>query len=548
MSFPSIARQKTSARLYTGVRWRKAALILSFVSLVIVASLPLAPSLRPIGRDNGIQSYTAEVVFEGGTLYEDAWDNKLPGVYLINVLAFHLFGTDSWAIWTIDVIFLSVTAVLFYTLMTLARFPRWLAPAATYLFVLLARHPIMLHDVNFTESYALLPQVLVFLAGYRFLRRPGARWAFLIGLSASLAFLLKQTTIGGTLAFIPALVLVGHPAVRAPQRWKWLGAIVAGGVTGLGLMALYLAANGILSETIQASMVSPMAFHRWVSAHSISVADTVFRTLTRSVAPVILLLLSGLVVPGVLAIVSQRWGRAFGALPRDRVALGGWAALTVLADLALVNVTNRAYAHYYVTLVPALTVISAIGLHRLVDAPRTPLRLRKRRLLALGVIALNLIAFGAGVLVEMALTRTGSLFGPTQEHPIVRYVEQHTRPDETVFVWGASSDINFEAQRHSPTQYHYGYPVIVPDDTAPALIAELVRDLETNRPALIVDTTVEDGNRIPPLDPETRALWQAEDGRTDTTDLTPLFEFVSTHCAVEHQAGQVTVYRCTYDD
>ena len=230
------------------------------------------------------------------------------------------------------------------------------------------------------------------------------------------------------------------------------------------------------------------------------------------------------------------------------MALGGWAALTIALDLALVNITGRAYAHYYVTLAPGLTVLAAIGLQRLLEPRANRRSLHRRKRWAIGVIALNVLVFCVGVLVEIGYTATGTLWGPAQEHPAARYVEQHTRPEETVFVWGASSDINFEAQRHSPTQYHYAYPLLVPGHTMPQQIAELVSDLRANRPALIVDTTVEDGDRIPPLDQETRAQWLASGGRADTTDLTPVFAFVEQHCAEEWSSGEVTIYRCVYGE
>src|SRR5690606_36251478 len=189
-----------------------------------------------------------------------------------------------------------------------------------------------------------------------------------------------------------------------------------------------------------------------------------------------------------------------------------------------------------------------IGLQRLLEPRANRRSLHRRQRWAIGVIALNVLVFCVGVLVEIGYTATGTLWGPAQEHPAARYVEQHTRPEETVFVWGASSDINFEAQRHSPTQYHYAYPLLVPGHTMPQQIAELVSDLRANRPALIVDTTVEDGDRIPPLDQETRAQWLASGGRADTTDLTPVFAFVEQHCAEEWSSGEVTIYRCVYGE
>ena len=137
MQLTNSARLKASERLRSHPAVLETLVTFGLIALVVVASLPMAPSLRPIGRDNGIQSYTAEVLAEGGTLYRDAWDNKLPGVYLINALAFRLFGTDAWAIWTIDVLFLCVTVVLVYRLLRLAHFEDWIARIATALFVLL---------------------------------------------------------------------------------------------------------------------------------------------------------------------------------------------------------------------------------------------------------------------------------------------------------------------------------------------------------------------------------------------------------------------------
>ena len=291
----------------------------------------------------------------------------------------------------------------------------------------------MLHDANFTEPFALLPQVFVFLAGWRFLRRPGMGWALAIGLSASLAFLLKQTTVGGALAFIPALVLVRHPVVRSPLRWKWLGAIVAGGLLGLGIIAGYLAANDILALALHASVAMPVAFHEWVSAQPVSLISTLSRSLTRSVAPVVFLLAGGLTVPGLLAVIARRRRGKGRALPsREWVALGGWAALTIALDLALVNITGRAYAHYYVTLAPGLTVLAAIGLQRLLEPRANRRSLHRRQRWAIGVIALNVLVFCVGAM-EIGCTATGTLWGPAQEHP-PRVTSSNTRPEETVFV------------------------------------------------------------------------------------------------------------------
>ena len=519
-------------------------LIIGLTVLVITASLPLAPSVKPPGRDNGIFAYTANVVFDGGTLYQDAWDNKLPGVYYINVLAFHLFGPTPWAVWLIDVIFVWLTALIFFRLLNTTGFDDRIALVTTVLFVLLARHPIIIHDVNFTETYALLPQVLIFALGYRFLRQPNARLALFIGLCASLSFLIKQTTIGGALALIPALLLSRHPVIYDARRWRWLGAVILGGVTGLGGMALYLMSKGIFGKAIYASIISPVTFHKWVSA-SVTAFDPLADILSQSTFPLLLLLVSMWVIPGAMHVIHMLRGQSpSGQVQSATRMFGTWALLTVLVDLLLVNITGRGYSHYYATLVPALALLSGIGL----DHVQRTGGARRRWLYRAARMALifNAIIFFVAVLIELLWAGTGSIFGPTQVPAPADYVINHTKANDTVLVWGASSDINFLSQRDSPTKFHYGYPLIVPDETTDEQVQELIDDLLLNQPALIVDTTVEDGNRIPPLDPLTREVWKDNGGRLDVENLAPVFAFVDTYCYVEARMDEIMFYRCDY--
>ncbi len=87
-------------RALTGANWMK--LVLAALVLVFVVSLQYAPSVSQQRRDSGIFAYTGKVITEGGLPYADAWDNKLPGVYYIDALAFLLFGTNLWALWLIE--------------------------------------------------------------------------------------------------------------------------------------------------------------------------------------------------------------------------------------------------------------------------------------------------------------------------------------------------------------------------------------------------------------------------------------------------------------
>ncbi|MBN2305104.1 MAG: glycosyltransferase family 39 protein [Anaerolineae bacterium] len=523
---------------------------ITLVIVVLIVSLQLAPSVIEQRRDSGIFAYTGQVILKGGLPYRDAWDNKLPGVYYIDALAFVLFGPNRWALWLIEMICVFFAARLMFWLLDRV-YGRWLAWVGALTLAAMARNPALVSDVNFTEVYALLPQVAVFAAGFQFFRRQTWRWAFVVGLSAGVAFLFKQTTMGAALAVIPALALARHPVIGDPRRWKWLAAAILGGLSSLGVAGVYLLANGILDDAIKATFISPAVFHRWVSGDPAPIWATVWQTLTESVVPVVAgpllpFLLVGLYVPirsvVARAAVAQRFRLEW---PANERTLAVWAAISFLVDLVLSNITQRAYEHYYVILLPSLTILLALSLDVIRRTFPDPSRRQRLALagmwfyLTLAVMAAPL----AGTLFRLWLVNW-DVTGPARQDTLSDYVIAHTTPEDPVLVWGATTAINFQSQRLSPVPYHYGYPLIVPDETTPELIARTVVDMERNPPKLIIDTTMTDGDRIPPLDRERRAQWWQTGGRRDVADLTLVYRWVQLRCSFVEEIDQAAIYRC----
>ncbi len=516
--------------------------------LVFLFSLQLAPSVSEQRRDSGIFAYTGQVIREGGLPYLDAWDNKLPGVYFIDALAFAVFGSNRWSLWLVENLALFFTAVVMIWLLRQVYAQRPEVWIGALVLVLLARHPALLNDTNYTEPYALLPQVIVMGAGYKLLREPRARWAFIVGFAAGVAFLFKQTTIGVALAFIPALLITRHPIVRSARRWRWLGVIITGGLSCLGPLALYLLAHGILDDAIDASFVMAHSFHEWVGRESVWIGHTLVTTFTASVFPLVF----GPLLPFLGLGLYLAWKHGM-QRPREteedaaHATLAIWIALTFLLDLLLVNITNRAYEHYYVTLLPSVTLLLVLVVRAMNQVSQHPdwEKLVKRARIYLVTV---LVGVPLGASLVSLWQANWNITGPEQKRDLAEYVINHTLEDDFVLVWGAATVINFQSGRQSPTRFHYGYPLIVPDYTTEEVIEEMVTDLETNQPVMIVDTTLSDGDRIPPLDLQRRRQWWAEGGRRDTADLAAIYEFVESHCRIVDTFDEVAIYRCYYDD
>lgn len=534
-----------------GRAWRAgtiAAVLLFALGLTLLASWRYSPQVYWQGRDDGIYAYDSMVIESGGVLFRDTWENKPPGALYTVALGFALFGADRWGIWVTELVVIALAALTMAGLM-LALFRRLsVVLAGTAAFILLARHPDFAADANFTESYALLPQVLFLALGYAFMRRPSMRLAALGGVVAAAVFLFKVTAVGAALMIIPALVITRHPAARAADRWRWLGATIAGGLITLGAVALYFAAHGVLPAAIDGIAVQPGAFHRWVSTEEASIVDMVIRTLLWTTVPFVL----GPLLPfwGAAVVQALRRHPAPDTPSEDAASvrtLALWATLTLVADLLLTNLTNRGYRHYYITPVPALAIMVALGVAWVRTVRWPPDRPHLLARVAWAYLIFWLVFRPAQDTIQRWSWADWNLRALVREDPVSVYIREHTAPDDRVLVWGASSEYNFQSRRFSPSQYHYAYPLIVPREGVDEQIAEFVADLERNRPALVVDAAWSDGEYVPPLMADIREAWRAEKDRRAMSDLSAVFAFVEAHCAEEIILRDVYLYRCSYD-
>ena len=507
---------------------------LLIIIVVLLNMINVMPTVSSQGRDSGIFAYTGQIIADdGGLPYRDAWDNKPPGVYYINALAFKLFGVNLWALFTIETAFTLAASFLFWWLLRSIFQHEWVALAGVLMFVLFVRHGALVRDSNRTEVYAILPQVMCLALGYQFLRRPSIRWGLALGLAASLAFLIRQTTVGVALAFIPAILITHHPTLTDPRRWRWLASMIAGGLAGLGITALYFLAQGALDDLIQATFVMPSQFHEWVGRAEPHRLPFFITVLTANYFWQIFLPM----LPFFMHVgwgIHRRWDNY------DRTLMT-WAIAMFVVDLFTIDLTGRSYEHYYVTLMPSLVLVLTFSLHRLVTHPYPPHVVRA----SVGYLFFMMVLV-VGSFIREYVDQRGTPFGPVQDDVVAVYLQENTDPDDTVLVWGASSAINFQSRRDSPTEHHYAYALLVPGMTTEADIQNFMDELNHAQPAIIVDRAISDGDRVPPLGIEDREAWLAAGGRTDTMDLKIMFDFAATYCTPGIELGRSRIYHCTY--
>jgi hypothetical protein len=172
------------------------------------------------------------------------------------------------------------------------------------------------------------------------------------------------------------------------------------------------------------------------------------------------------------------------------------AATTIIAvavlwyplEVVLVNFSERSYLHYYMAICAIGIVLYAFladQIKKLLVSWKAPV---VNILLVLGW------AIGIGLtLIYNPINSMPVMFMPGKiaNDPIwesVNYIVANTQPTDQVMVWGSEPLINFLSKRSSPVRYTYFKTFYTAGYGGKALSAELMNDLQTKKPVLIIYT------------------------------------------------------------
>jgi hypothetical protein len=193
------------------------------------------------------------------------------------------------------------------------------------------------------------------------------------------------------------------------------------------------------------------------------------------------------------------------------------AVIALPLELVL-STFGRGYHYYYLAWLPAMGMLAAFGVSELLRlAPPRPARIA----LVFGTLAM--CTQPALLVTRLAITTDAGRF-----RGAAAYVAANSRAEDTVFIWGAHTEVLFLAQRLAPTRYVYQYaPLYTRGYSTPARVADLLADLQRNRPVLILDASLE-SPVTPPLDGDAFRTWASPD-----IQYTPLSEMASVIAFIE---------------
>jgi len=448
--------------------------------------------------DEAIHSAVARELLAGGTLYRDAIDQRTPVTYYAAAALYAVAGANNiYALHVMTALLIAATGLLLWSTAREWRRPGAGAWAAA-LYSLLSVALLYKGDAfafNTEWCVALFTALAAWLLA-RGLAVDRPRWFVLSGVALALAFLSKQPALLDAAApFALGLFLLWRR--NAPPRTLLLraGALAAGWIGLVALVAIYLAARGAL----QSALYYAWTYNLQIYGPEITTADRLasavkFWNLFRQNTPLLL--------PWVLAAAGWalfRVGQR--TTSREEEADNPWLAFLLAwsaTSLAGAVSGGRGFDHYFIQALPPLCLLAGILLDRAARYTLTADRSRLWR--AATALALVTTVYS---LVAAAITQRRQTLPPDTSVRAANFVKSVTKPEDRIYVWGYHPEFFLFSERRSASRFVYGsfltglvpWTNVAPDkDTryaiVPGALDTLLSELEARRPACFIDCSV----------------------------------------------------------
>ncbi|MCC7448277.1 MAG: hypothetical protein IT324_12730 [Anaerolineae bacterium] len=498
-------------------------LLLILLCALITLLLTLASIYRSFPqRDSGVFLYIARAVLNGQIPYRDVWDHKGPLIYYIDSVGLILGNGTIYGVWALEIAAMWAVLYMGFALLRQA-FGSLSAIFASVIFF--ASFLLAIDGGNLIEEFALPFQ---FAALYLFVHTMpnglSLKISLLLGILLCGCFLLRVNVIG----VFAALVVVW--LVQRPRLSTVFRLLLAGGVAAvlLLLVLVYFASQNALNDFVEAYFRFNFAYSSVSWAQRLGSLQAGIALLAQSGISIIAL-------TGWVIAATRVWKN------RQQLSQVDWLLLTAIIDLPieliLVTLSGNQYHHYYLTWLPCFTILTAVAVDFIHKRLRRPGRVSKTPVLSNRWLRENLVLVLVITVIGLQAIRSAVLnlyLSPnpafSSETLAARYIVESTQPEQSVLVWGSQAVVNYIAERRAPTRFVYQLPLYWVGYNADAWLNEMVHDLDTRQPAIIIDASIPDIDYIPPLNPALRQVLIEKGAlRKLSGAWDSLFNYVQTH-------------------
>jgi hypothetical protein len=448
--------------------------LMAMTVLVLFPSSTISMERIP-GHDSGIFLYFGQQILRGQIPFRDLWDHKPPMIFYMDALGLLLGNGSMWGVWILEYLALAGSSLMGFFIL---RRYYGKVPAALAVCLSLGYIVFLLEGGNLTEEFSLPLQwgvlLLFAISGSRgWDGRGGAFRAFAAGVLFSLALNFKQTMVGiwAALFLWLGLCWLFH---RRRSLWKVFAWAGLGAALTLATILLYFAAYHTLGEYWRIAYVYNMIYSEITPGQRFNAFSDLVNFLTHT----------SLLFP----LVALAWAAgAFIALRATfhRKSLPAFPLLVALIDLpieiVLISISGKNFRHYFMTLIPVMTILSAWGISQLAHLARRFPRWQT------GAAALLLV----GLILTPSFSALVALIQPANERgytDTVRLIQNLTQPRDYVLMWGSQTVVTYLSGRAAPSRFVHQKPLFQAGYANRALSDEMLNDLKTHTPQMIINT------------------------------------------------------------
>jgi hypothetical protein len=455
----------------TAAKWT----ILSVAVIVFLTAAVRVPLLGvPFERDEGEYAYIAWRLGHHELPYRDWIDQKPPGIFWVYRLALQLPLDPIRSVHCMGLLWSAASAgALFFLARRFMNGP-WAAGAAA-LFAILSADPLVQGTAANTELFMLLPLILSQLAFLSAAANDQRRILLLVlsGALTGIAVAFKQVAAVNWLfqLVLWPIMVAGEKRLRTTLSFAGWSAASAGVVWGFIAIYFFLRqglgdlVNNVFTHNLEYIHTLPWLVRLRFCLHTLTI-------LAQTQALVWILSAAGLIA---MCLTGRMKCLLF---------LAGWMVTSMVG----VGASGYFFPHYFQQLLPALSLMAALGAKALYNAhfwKRNPSWSRATVVGALSAI-LPVVVICPFLFIYTPAEAVKKIYPDNYfaDMPALgRRIAQVTGPNDKVFIFGSEAELLFYAQRVSATRYIFLFPLYGPYRNAGERQMAAAREISLNQPA-----------------------------------------------------------------
>ena len=408
--------------------------------------------------DEGVLGTMGNIILRGGLPYRDGWCHRGPLLHYIYAGIFALFGRNNMlAVHLLTTCIIGIQSWLLYRLARL-YFDKTVGLVAALLFVFFSTFGYSPED-SLAANVEIWMNIFILLSINVFVRtlRSDSRWGYLgSGVLLGLAALTKQVAF----ALLPLLVitlLLAHNWEMCGRRKmpveiiKFSFMIVVGTLLPLAGTIAWYVHNRALEDFTHLFFGYNLHYISSFYAPStgVSLRTLIKRFLESGLSNLSIfasgrtLLPHGLFVAGLLNDVVSRIWRING-LPLPTRFFYFWFLASAIPLLAL----GRAFPHYYLQLLPIVSVVAAAMAERIYSKCSSPISR-----FALMMFCACLLVYPAITFIFEYKSEPYSVARRQRLDAVTAYVKAHSSPSDSIFVWGWDMELYCLTDRQNASRF-----------------------------------------------------------------------------------------------